>query len=79
MKIVIKGLAVLAFLAIAAYGLTRFLAAQESRRDLADAEVHCRGHGGIETIRAEDGQILGAVCTDGTQFRTDAARATPGG
>ncbi len=79
MKIVIKGLAVLAFLAIAAYGLTRFLAAQESRGDLADAEAYCRGHGGIESIRAEEGQIFGAVCNDGTQFRTDAARATPDG
>jgi len=78
-KILIKGLAVLAFLAIAAYGLTRFLAAQEARRDLADAEAYCRGHGGIGSIRAEEGQILGAVCTDGAQFRTDAARARPDG
>lgn len=75
MKLIVKGLAILAFLAVAAYGLTRFLEAQTARHVLADAEQFCSGRGGIDRIEAEAGMILSATCSNGEVFRPDAENA----
>lgn len=76
MKQIAKGLAVIAFLAIAGYGLTQFLKAQDSRRELADAERYCAGRGGVDHISTESGQIKQVDCMDGSVFTPDAV-ATP--
>ena len=79
MKRIAKGLAFLAFLVVAAYGLTRFLEAQSVRHVLADAEMFCSDRGGVDGIDAEEGEILSVTCNNGEVFRPDAAAATPPG
>lgn len=66
MKRVWKGLALLAFLAVAAYGLTQFLDAHNVRAQLADAELACAGHGGVGAIETDGGAITSIACEDGT-------------
>lgn len=61
-----KGLGLILFLAIGAYGLTKFIAAHKARVVLADAEVFCADHGGVGPIEAEGGEILSIACEDGT-------------
>lgn len=68
MKRIWKGLAIVAFLAIGAYGLTQFLAAQETRAVLADAEAFCADRGGVGTIAAEGGVIDAVSCANGETY-----------
>jgi len=68
MKRVWKALAILAFLAMGAYGLTQFLEAQTTRQVLADAEAFCANRGGVETITAEGGSIDAVTCNNGETF-----------
>jgi len=68
MKRVWKALAILAFLAIGAYGLTQFLEAQTTRQVLADAEAFCAERGGVGTIAAEGGSIDAVSCNNGETF-----------
>ena len=65
-KWLIRAVGAAVFAAVAVYGLTRFLAASETRRIMADGERACAAHGGIDTIAAADGLIEAFTCEDGT-------------
>ncbi|MCI4645663.1 MAG: hypothetical protein MRY64_12860 [Hyphomonadaceae bacterium] len=63
-----KGLGLILFLLIGAYGLTKFLDAHKVRAVLADAEAFCADHDGVGEIESDDGVITSLSCEDGTLF-----------
>lgn len=70
MKRVWQALGLLLFLVVAAYGLSRFLAAHEVRAQLADAEAFCAERGGVGPIETDGGAIVSIACEDGTRLPT---------
>ena len=63
-----KGLGLILFLVIGAYGLTQFLEAHKARAVLADAEAFCADHGGVGEIETQGGEIIGLACVDETEM-----------
>lgn len=61
-------LALAGFLALMAYGVTRFLEAGEARRLVADAERACQPHGGVQELEIlADASGVQVMCADGTR------------
>lgn len=67
MKWVGRILALAAFAAIMAYGVTRFIAAAEVRRLMADAELACEAHGGVQEMEVLASGAARVMCADGTR------------
>lgn len=67
-KHVVKGLAFLAFIAVAAYGLTQFLEASDVRNQTAEAVAFCNDKGGVAEFETfGTGQGWRVACKDGAQ------------
>lgn len=66
-----KGLGLILFLLIGAYGMMKFISAHKARAVLADAEAFCATHEGVGPIETESGMITGVTCADGTVVPLD--------